>query len=223
MEANLIPLKMKLLVMAILVAAVSGCSKDDKATAPNGNSNALFFVGTVNGMDGSLSGSVSFSVNDTVVTGTFKIVTPDTATIALIGTYDTTNKALGAAGGGHSFGGVYDGTNRLEGVLTGPTTGTFVAIKDDDNSAIAFCGTFTGDDDGLWNFTIDGTIIAGSYTTLSGSMGALDGSISGNAISISNPAGGAALATGTRSGDNASGTWNDGQGNSGTWIGYRSN
>jgi hypothetical protein len=101
--------------------------------------------------------------------------------------------------------------------------GTFVAIKDDNNTAVAFCGTFSGDDDGVWNFTIDGTIIAGSFTTTSGSMGALDGTISGNALTISNPAGGAALATGTRNGNNASGTWNDGRGNSGSWIGYRTN
>jgi hypothetical protein len=33
--------------------------------------------------------------------------------------------------------GVYDGTNRLEGKMSGAATGTFVAIKDDNNSSIS--------------------------------------------------------------------------------------
>ncbi|HBC46792.1 MAG TPA: hypothetical protein DEO84_09170 [candidate division Zixibacteria bacterium] len=212
-------------ILALILVTITGCGKDKKSTSPNGdgNNNTIIFVGTVNGANGILSGWVSFSVNDTAVTGTFKIVTPDTATYALTGIYETTTKVLVATGSGINFGGVYDGTNRLEGAVTGNRLGTFLAIKDDNNTALAFCGTFSGDDDGVWNFTIDGTIIAGSYTTTSGNMGALDGSISGTTITVTNPAGGGSLATGTRSGNNASGTWDDGQGNSGSWIGYRTN
>ena len=212
-------------ILALVLVMVTGCGKDKKNPVnPNGgNGNAIIFVGTVNGTDGNLSGWVSFTVNDTAVTGTFKIVEPDTGTYALTGLYETSTKTLVAVGSGINFGGVYDGTNRLEGAVTGNRLGTFVAVKDDNNTAVAFCGTFSGDDDGVWNFTIDGTIIAGSYTTTSGNMGALDGTISGNTITVTNPAGSGSLATGTRSGNNASGTWNDGQGNSGSWIGYRSN
>jgi hypothetical protein len=212
-------------IVAIILVALSGCGKDKKPTSPNGggNNNPIIFVGTVNGADGILSGWVSFSVNDTAVTGTFKTVTPDTATYALTGLYEITTKVLVATGGGNSFSGVYDGVNRLQGALTGTRIGTFVTVKDDNNTAVAFCGTFSGDDDGVWNFTIDGTIIAGSYTTTSGTTGALNGSISGNTITVTNPGGSGSLATGTRSGNNASGTWDDGQGNSGSWIGYRTN
>jgi hypothetical protein len=216
--------KMSLTVLAIILVMFAGCSKSDKATQPSGNNTVtLHFVGTVNGDNGSISGSITFSVNDSVVTGTFRIVTPDTATHALTGIYNSGTKALSATDGSHIFGGVYDGVNRLAGVMTGAVSGTFVAVKDDNNSALAFCGTFSGDDSGIWNFTIDGTIIAGSYTTTAGVVGALDGTISNNSISITNPAGGAPLAIGTRNGDNASGTWNGSQGSSGAWTGHRSN
>ncbi len=216
----------RLAASVLVFLMISGCGKDDKSTNPPGGNNntTLSFVGTVNGMDGAFSGSLSLAVaNDSAVTGTFKIVSPTPATHSLTGLYDDSSKVLAATGDGFNFGGLYDGINRLEGAMTGNATGMFVAVKDDNNSAAAFCGTFSGDDDGVWNFTIDGTTIAGSFTTTSGNMGALDGTISGNTITISNPLGGAALATGTRSGDNASGTWNDGQGNAGSWIGYKSN
>jgi len=209
---------------AFLVALLllSSCSNDNKPTGP-GNVVTLYFVGTVNGDNGSLSGSISFTVNGTTVTGILKVVTPAVDTQALTGTYNTGTKALNASGGGYTFSGVFDGTNRLEGSMSGTASGTFVTTKDDNNSNVAFCGTFTGSDDGVWNFTIDGTSIVGSYTTSSGSVGALDGTISSNSITINNPGGGAPLATGTRSGDNASGTWDNGAGSSGTWTGSRCN
>lgn len=217
-------LTLRFAIAMALLLALAGCSKDDNPSSPNNpNPNATIFVGTVNGNNGSLSGSISFAVNDTAVTGTFKVITPSAATHTLIGFYDTEANVLGASGGGYAFAGVYDGVSRLEGGMSGNAIGMFLAIKDDNNSAMAFCGTFTGDDDGIWNFTIAGTTIAGSYTTTSGDVGALDGTISGNSITIVNPGGGPALASGTRNGDNASGTWNDGNGNSGTWTGSRSN
>jgi hypothetical protein len=215
----------KIAILALILVTLTGCSKDKKITSPNGggNNNITHFIGTVNGSNGTLSGWVSFAVNDTAVTGTFKVVTPDTATYALTGHYETNTKTLVATDGGDTFDGVYDGINRLQGALTGARTGTFVAVKDDSSNAIAYNGTFSGDDSGVWNFTIDGTVIAGSFTTTSGSVGALDGTISGNAITLDNPAGGAPLATGTLNGNNASGTWNDGSGHSGSWVGHRSN
>jgi hypothetical protein len=224
MEVRLKFMTMKLVVAMALLLALSGCSNDDdnNPTNPPGSS-ALVFVGTVNGDNGSLSGSLTFTVNDSAVTGTFRITTPTPATHALLGAFDSSSNVLGATGGGYNFAGAYDGSNRLEGLMSGNATGTFVTIRDDNNSSVAFCGTFTGDDDGVWNFTIDGTIIAGSYTTNSGDFGALDGTISGNAITIANPGGGAPLATGTRNGDNASGTWDNGVGDSGTWTGSRCN
>jgi hypothetical protein len=216
-------LSKRITVLALILLSLSGCSKDKKPTAPIQNSGTLMFLGTVNGESGTLSGSVSFSVNNTAVTGVFKVKTPAIATHSLTGVYNTTTKVLAATGDNFAFSGMYDGASRLEGAVTGPVAGTFVAVKDDDSSAVAFCGTFSGDDDGIWNFTIHGTTVTGSFTTTSGNTGALNGTISGNSITIANTTGSNPLATGTRSGDNASGTWNDGRGNSGNWIGYQSN
>jgi hypothetical protein len=224
-EVNLKSFTSKIAILAVVLLTLAGCSSNKKnPVSPNGGGNNIIFVGTVNGATGNFSGWVTLSVNDTTVTGTFKLVTPDTATYALTGHYVTSTKALVATGGGYTFTGVFDGVNSLQGAVTGTSVGTFVAVKDDNNTAVAFNGTFSGDDGGVWNFTIDGTVIAGSFTTTGGSTGALNGTITNNAISLANPGGGATpLAVGTRNSNNVTGTWNDGQGHSGTWVGTRSN
>lgn len=205
-------------VLMALMFMLSGCSDDENPANPGGGGTVtLLFVGTVNGDNGGLSGSVTFNVSNTTVTGTFNVVTPAAASHALTGTYDTGTKALTATGGGYNFAGVYDGSNRCEGTMSGTSSGLFTAIKDDSNAAEAFCGEFTGSDDGVWNFTIDGTTVTGTYTTTSGTVGALDGTISGTTITIGT------LATGTRTGDNVSGTWDAGGGNTGTWTGAKCN
>jgi hypothetical protein len=205
------------LLATSLFAPACGEDSDDNGTNPTGNT--LVFVGTVNGDNGSLSASISLTVTGTTVTGTLEIVAPTAASHALTGTYDTTTRALAATGGGYNFAGVFDGA----GVMSGAGSGTFVTAKDDNNAALAFCGTFTGSDDGVFNFTIDGTTLSGTATTVSGTVIALDGTVSGNAITIAMPSGGGTLATGTRSGANVSGTWNDGVGGSGTWTGAQCN
>lgn len=203
------------LTLAATTLVAPACSNDSTSSSA-----ALVFIGTVNGTDGILSGSVVFNVDGATVTGSFEVISPSAATHALTGSYDAGSKVLAASGGGYNFGGVYDGTSRMEGAMTGAATGTFVAARN--NTAEAFCGTFTGDDDGVFNFTIAGNTILGTATTTSGTVIPLDGTVSGTTISIANPGGGAALATGTRSGNAVSGTWNDGV-NSGTWTGTRCN
>lgn len=213
---------MKLVVLIALACAFLGGCEDDENPA-NPGTTIMLFTGTVNGGTGNLSGSVDFAINGTTVTGLFTVTAPAAASHALTGTYNTSTKAITATGGGYTFSGVYDGANRLEGTVAGTGSGTFVVVRDDASAAVAFCGTFSGTDSGVWNFTVDGTSVIGSYTTNSGTTGALDGTISGNTITINNPGGGSPLATGTRTGDNASGTWNDGGGGSGTWTGTRCN
>lgn len=195
------------------VLALPAC-KDDKGTNP---STIVVLIGSVNGANGAFSGSIELTIDGAAVTGTFHIVAPSVADHALTGTYNAGNGAVAAAGGGYNFAGIYDGNNRLEGGVSGTGTGTFVAVKD---ASLTFCGEFTGDDDGVWNFTIDGSAVVGSATTTSGTVIDLDGQINGTAITIARPGGGT-LATGTRSGDNASGTWDNGVGSSGTWTGAK--
>ena len=210
----------RLLALALAATALvaPACKKD--STSPG--TTVLVFVGTVNGTDGILSGAITLNINGTVVTGSFDVVTPTVASHALTGSYNTTSKALAATGGGYTFGGVFDGVDRMDGGMTGSATGTFVAKKDNNNTAQAFCGTFSGSDDGVFNFTVIGTTISGTATTTSGTVIPLDGTMSGNNISIANPGGGSPLATGTRSGTAVTGTWNDGVG-SGNWTGARCN
>jgi hypothetical protein len=201
-------------------ALLAPACKEDGGTGSNPT--VLVFIGTVSGDDGIFSGAITFTVNGTTVTGQLDVTSPAAATHALNGTYNTGSKALAATGGGYTFGGVYDGVDRLEGVMSGNADGTFVTTKDD-NSAQSFCGTFTGTDDGTFNFVIDGTDLLGTATTTSGTVIPLDGTVSGNAITIQMPGGGGTLASGTRSGNSVSGTWNDGVGGSGTWTGTRCN
>lgn len=205
------------LMGALLVAGtiVLPSCKDDKGTGPSAT--VIVLVGSVNGSNGAFSGSIELSIDGGAASGTFHIVSPADATHALTGTYNAGTKGVAVSGGGYNFAGVYDGNNRLEGTVSGAGNGTFVAVKD---ASLTFCGEFTGDDDGVWNFTIDDGAIVGSATTTSGTVIALDGTISGNAITIARPGGGT-LATGARNGDNASGTWDNGVGSSGTWTGAK--
>ena len=217
----------RLALFAALVAVFalfSGCSKDDNKSTTNNNNTTvnLKFVGTVNGSSGSMTASITLIVNGTTVTGTLHVTAPSAATIDLTGSYNTSTKAVSATGGGYTFAGTYDGSNRCDGNMSGTSTGTFVSVKDDSSTAIAFCGSFTGDDDGIWNFTVNGTTLTGTYTTTGNNTGALNGTLSGNNITIARPGGGN-LAVGTISGTNASGTWDDGAGNNGTWTGSKCN
>ncbi|HTR22072.1 MAG TPA: hypothetical protein VMH88_14575 [Gemmatimonadales bacterium] len=205
----------RLLALGLAGAVLlSACSKDSGTTPSN---TTLVFVGTVNGDNGGLSGSVSFSITGTAVTGTFTIIAPSASSHALTGTYNTGSKAMAAAGDGYNFAGVYDGSSRMEGGMTGTASGTFVTVKDNGNTAVAYCGSFTGDDDGVFNFTVISGALHGTATTTSGTVIALDGTVSSGNIAIPG------LAVGTVSGTNVSGTWDNGAGSSGTWTGAKCN
>ncbi len=200
-----------------VVALVGTACHSDNATSPV--STVIVLAGSVNGDAAGFSGSVSFTITGTAVTGSFHLVAPASATYTLSGSYNTGTRAIAASGGGYNFAGTYDGSSRLTGTVSGTGSGTFVAAKD---ASETYCGTFAGGADGVWNFSIDGTGVVGSATTSSGTVISLSGTIAGDAITISR-AGGGTLATGTRSGTGANGTWDDGVGGTGTWTGTRCN
>lgn len=212
-------------ISALTTAAVlavgsllSACSDDDS----NGPSTTvMLFVGTVNGDNASLSGAITLSINGTVVTGTFDIATPAVASHALTGTYNTGTKGVTASGGGYTFTGVYNGSTRIEGDMSGSANGIFVAPKDNGNSNMAFCGEFTGDADGVWNFTIAGSSLFGTATTVDDDVIPLGGSVSGNNITVT-ASGAGTIATGTRNGNDVTGTWDTGV-EAGTWSGTKCN
>ena len=217
-----------------IALATAACSSEDKNGGGGGGGSTTTFLGIVSSDDASESGSVSVTVStanpsapaptgvaivSVAASGSFKIV--GGATIALTGTYDDVTGALDVTGGGYTFTGTYDGNNRLEGTYTGPSTqGTFVTAQSDANTA-AYCGTYAGDDQGVWDFVIDGnTLLGQAVSSATGGGLPLDGSISGNNITILFPGTQTVLATGTKSGSNVSGTWDDPNStDAGTWTG----
>ena len=223
-------------VAAMAGALVFGaaCSDDGGGGGGGGGGNQTTFLGVISSDDGLQSGEITISVatsspgveGPTTVmafanvnaTGTHKLT--GTAE-ALTGTYDDVTKILALTGGGYTLGGGYDpSSGRLEGFFTGPGNGGVFVTTESGSGDTAYCGTFTGSDDGTFSFVVSGTDLLGTaYSTSGGTPIPLDGTVSGSSITISNPLGGSPLATGTISGTSASGTWNDGQGNSGTWTG----
>ncbi|MGE0352548.1 MAG: hypothetical protein AB7I33_04615 [Gemmatimonadales bacterium] len=213
----------------------AACGSDGNSDGGGNNGSSSVFLGILSSDDASESGSVqltvataspsapvptSISFSAVGVNGSVKIV--GGATVTLSGNYDDATNTLTATGSGYSFTGVYDGSNRLEGTYSGPgTQGTFVTAKSDGSTTTAYCGTFAGDDQGIWNFVVDGSAILGqAVSSLSGSSAPLDGSISGSTISIFFPGTQQVLATGTRSGNSVSGTWDDPNStDTGTWSG----
>jgi hypothetical protein len=213
-------MKRHLLSLGLLAGLALAACKND-STNP---SVTLVFVGTVQGSSGSLSGQINLTVTGTTASGTFKIVSPTASTHALSGTYNTGTKAVAAAGDGYTFGGVYDGTSQMSGTMSGAASGTFVASKDDNSTAVAFCGSYTGSDAGAWSFTVVGTSLAGSATSSGdGHVTSLSGTMSGNTITVALPGGGGNLASGTRTGNSVSGTWDNHSGSTGNWTGARCN
>jgi len=105
-----------------------------------------------------------------------------TATIALNGTYNTSSRAVSASGTGYAFDGTYDGSSRLAGTFTGPTSssGTFLTERATSNP-MAFCGPFTsttlGGENGIFNVTLSGSTLFGAATAAGGTVFALDGTL----------------------------------------------
>jgi len=107
-----------------------------------------------------------------------------TATIGLTGTYNTSSRTFSATDptGAYTFSGAYDGSSRLEGTFTGPSSssGTFLTERATSNPQ-AYCGPFTsqvlGGENGIFNVTLSGTTLFGTATGASGTAFALDGTL----------------------------------------------
>lgn len=212
------------LIPIVLIAALFSCSKD-KSNNPSGpSSNSFLIVGTVNGVGNPMSGSVIFTVtNDSLVTGVFRIITPAASSHNLTGMYVDTVNVLAASGDNYNFTGyLNDTTGVFRGNMTGAANGLVLGARDNNNSSVAYCGSFTGSDSGNWDFTIQGTTVTGSYMPADGGGGELEGTISGNTLTLYED--GVQIATGTRNGNSVSGNWESADhSGSGTWTGSRCN
>lgn len=224
----------RLIPCLLLCVLVASCGGDDSSS--DGNPETQSFTGIVSSDDGLSSGELLLEVADAAslhaaptsprlvtlnVTGT--LVLNGGAPVTLSGTFDTETGELSVTGGGYAFAGVFDGVHGLEGTWTGPggSGGTFVTT--DLDAAAAYCGSYEtgeGDDSGTFSFVIGGTILRGAAVSSEDeSLLPLDGTVAGNAITIYFPGTTSVLAVGTRDGSAVSGTFDDQQGNQGTWSG----
>jgi hypothetical protein len=151
------------------------------------------------------------------VTGCVYVGTPTCA--AVPGNYTLSSKALAfsTTSPALSFAGTY-ASGLVEGTVTGTGgTGSFLVKS---GTQTVFCGTYTGDSDGVFNLVISGNTAKGVYVDEGDDSGTLNGSVSGTALTVTTGTG--ITANGTISGSSASGTWS-GNGDSGTWTGTTAN
>lgn len=218
-------------LMALAVITI-GCKKDESPVNPGPNPDRR---GTYTGVvaDSSGGGAMTATVGSSlarateiiVVTGVF---TPfGGASVALTGTYNTSNDSLYVAGGGFVFAGHFSG-GQISGVCYGPNgPGIFsVAPSTATNPVKVYAGTFqlTGGEHGPFNLLISGTVISGAAVELTSQTSIrLTGSLSGSSVTIYEAAypTGTAIATGAINGTSIGGTTynrSSGQAN-GNWSG----
>jgi len=208
------------MIAAACLAAFTGCSDD--ATAPAavepGTGTAVNLKGTL--ANATLSGDIDTTIAATASNGVAPItgcVYLKTATcVTTTGGYTVSTHTLnfGTTSPSIAFSGTYN-----NGVVNGQFTNSggpgFFTTRT--GRVSVFCGTFTVDADGTWNFTVQGSALDGIYND-GGSNNRIAGTVSGNNVSITFSGG---TATGTLSGSNANGTWVAGSDN-GTWTGSNS-
>lgn len=207
-------LKLAALALLLLCAMmlIPGCLPGASGGGPaNGT-----YVGVIAGYDdnGSLSGSIRLTLKDGKLTATMGL---PTGTVQMSGSLNGS-----VSGDGWTAKGSVSGSS-LNGSLSGPNNAkaSFSAENDDGGTVTLYCGTYSGDASGIWNFAVSGS---GSLTgVFSGDAdGRLSGTLKGGTVSLSwsgsdllgNVSG---QATGTASSGSVSGSWS-GSGNSGTFA-----
>jgi len=218
----------------------AGCGSPNGPPGTSGGGTTTW-VGVAQGNDGIESGSLSLSAStanpsiagpgggitlattNIAASGTYKRSTPTAATVVLDGAYNPNTNQIDVSGSGYEFAGVFDGDSRLSGSFTGPgQVGAFLTEKTAATVRV-FCGTFTGDDFGTWNFVVTNLEAHGfaQSATLGPPPTALDGTVdvSGHVIFYL-PGGVIPFAAGDITGTIVTGQWAiPGTNNSGTWRG----
>ena len=205
----------RLLSATALVVLASGaaCKSDSGVAGPTTLEGQ--YKGTMAGESGP---TFSASLDLTVAAGTTGTIKPvGAAPISVTGTYDASTKAVAVSGGGYTIAGTIDDSGKLLGTYTHSSAeGRAVAFQHTTASPVTvFCGTYSGDADGIWNLVRRGTSLSGAYNNVDGSDGYLTGTVTGSSVNLTIEYGG--TATGTLSGTTASGSWSD-LGVAGSWT-----
>ena len=207
-----------LLGTTALVVLASGvaCKNDSGVTGPTS------LEGQYKGsLAGESSPSLSASLALTVAASTTGTITPvGAAPITVTGTYVASTKSVTLSGGGYTIAGTIDDTGKLLGTYThSGTEGSVVAYQHTSaNPVTVYCGTYTGDADGIWTTVLRGTSLSGVYDNVDGSDGYFLGTVNGSSVSITEiSASPGETASGAISGTTLSGTWS-GPGFAGIWT-----
>lgn len=234
----------------LVLTACSGNSTNP--IAPTGGGASTTFVGTFAGSGGqngtleiavqaSLAASVEDSGAPTVVINFGPLVLRAVAatlsvsatlrfvgggSVELVGTHDDVTRAVVASGGGYAFEGVLSSDFRsLSGGFTGPTSGSFFTLTTNSGGVTTYCGTYSGDDSGVWNIAIISATgqVSSTYADDLGDAGLIAGQLTGTSLALTDPGEPGISASGTLQGNSLSGTWLDvsdpGQTYSGTFSG----
>jgi hypothetical protein len=219
-----------LATLALLAACGDDSNDGGGTTVPNVEYQGVFGSATKSGRlafatnTGAMREGMAGLVAAIPLSGTMDFI-DGTAQVPLTGTLDGT--ALALSGGGYAFSGT-ETSGVVNGTFTGPDGGSFTAtLVPDGGFVVQLCGSYTGSDRGVFSLTIGqdragGVIIvpddgsagqtgrarpkAGSTTDVEVLPDALPTFV---------------VATGTMNStfNQITGTWNDGQGSSGTFGG----
>ncbi len=132
--------------------------------------------------------------------------------VELIGAYDDVTRVVAASGGGYSFeGGLSPDFTSLVGAFIGTTSGNFSTLTTSSGEVTTYCGTYSGDDSGVWNMVIISATgqISGTWADVDGEAGLLAGQLTGTSLDLTDPGEPGTTATGTLQGTSVSGTWSD--------------
>lgn len=235
-------------LMLVAALALAGCGTGAQPSGPPAGPppDSSRFLGTVagDGVSGTLSLTLATATPrpqfgaarvQVAASGRFVLLTGGGATMDLTGSHDTATQVFSVTGGGWTFTGGVTSVG-LEGGFTAPSaTGIFTLLQQGAgaDTVIVVTGSFVsgaGGPGGVFNLAVRGTAIHGNAWT-DGEVTAtvLDGTFTPatGAISIVNPQnpGGPPLATGVYDPGSgiASGDYDNGAGDTGTWSGTKGN
>src|SRR2546427_6632320 len=166
----------------VLVASGAACKNDSGVTGPTALEGQ--YRGTMAGESPNFSASLDLTVAAGGTTGTIKPV--GAAPIAVTGTYVTSTNVVQVSGGGFTITGTIDNTGKVLGTyMHSSAEGRAVAYRHTTADPVTvFCGTYTGDADGIWNLVWRGRSLSGAYVNVDGSDGYLTGTVNGSSLSL---------------------------------------